>query len=63
MTDYHYMTTPVSASVSVTVVANGVLRAKHIRNLIKMLEIDLEYLTEDEARAPTVPVPVEEMPA
>lgn len=57
---YTYMMTPVSRQVSVQVVANGQIGAKHLRHLIRMLKLDLEIHEEEEAKPPFVGVPAEE---
>lgn len=47
-----YMTTPVGRSeVMAQVLTTGRLRSKHVRNLIRMLEIDAEFLEADEREA------------
>ena len=60
--EYCYMMTPVSRQLSVRVLANGKIRAKHLRHLIKMLALDLEFLSEAEPRCPVVHAPFEMLP-
>lgn len=60
--EYCYMMMPVSRQLSVRVLANGQIRAKHVRHLINMLTLDLDFLSEDEARVPAIHAPVEMLP-